>query len=156
MSVRRSPWSLEVPLTWVILFPRNGFTTLNLSTGFTNSSLYTGEIEYIDLATTESYWILPLACKYILSYLKLMSQGSYALQLLRCKVHRLQFRQDLLHLPLLTLEQLSLVAQAASSPRYMPRSQAPKLAQGTSKAIIRTVRNFAVRLSGLYSNRRIS
>jgi len=29
--------------------------------GFTNSSLFAGEIEYVDLATTESYWILSLA-----------------------------------------------------------------------------------------------
>ncbi|KAG6886123.1 hypothetical protein C0993_002642 [Termitomyces sp. T159_Od127] len=28
--------------------------------GFVNQSLYTGEIEYLDLAATESYWILPL------------------------------------------------------------------------------------------------
>ncbi|KAG6845013.1 hypothetical protein H0H87_001534 [Tephrocybe sp. NHM501043] len=32
----------------------------SLSFGFVNESLYTGEIEYLDLATTESYWILPL------------------------------------------------------------------------------------------------
>jgi cathepsin D len=44
--------------------------TLNLSIGFTNSSLYAGEIEYVDLATTESYWILSLACKFTLSYVK--------------------------------------------------------------------------------------
>jgi len=31
------------------------------SMGFTNSSLFAGEIEYVDLATTESYWILSLA-----------------------------------------------------------------------------------------------
>ncbi|KAG6841467.1 hypothetical protein C0991_010892 [Blastosporella zonata] len=32
----------------------------SLSFGFVNQSLYTGDIEYLDLATTESYWILPL------------------------------------------------------------------------------------------------
>jgi cathepsin D len=29
--------------------------------GFTNTSLYTGEIDYIDLPTSGSYWILPLS-----------------------------------------------------------------------------------------------
>ncbi|KAG6907899.1 hypothetical protein DXG01_007006 [Tephrocybe rancida] len=32
----------------------------SLDLGFVNQSLYTGDIEYLDLATTESYWILPL------------------------------------------------------------------------------------------------
>ncbi|KAG6861273.1 hypothetical protein C0995_002081 [Termitomyces sp. Mi166 len=32
----------------------------SLSMGFVNESLYTGDIEYLDLAATESYWILPL------------------------------------------------------------------------------------------------
>ncbi|KNZ77400.1 Cathepsin D [Termitomyces sp. J132] len=32
----------------------------SLNMGFVNQSLYAGDIEYLDLATTESYWLLPL------------------------------------------------------------------------------------------------
>ncbi|KAJ6518768.1 aspartic peptidase A1 [Mycena sanguinolenta] len=32
----------------------------SFSMGFTNTSLYTGEIEYINIPTTPSYWILPI------------------------------------------------------------------------------------------------
>lgn len=31
--------------------------------GFVNSSLYTGEIEYMDLVDSGSYWLLSLSCK---------------------------------------------------------------------------------------------
>ncbi len=127
--------------------------TLNLSTGFTNSSLYSGQIEYVDLAATESYWILSLACKFTLSYVKSMSQR---LQLLRCKVHRLPFRQDLPPTLLSTPEQHSLAAQATSSPKYMPRFQAPKQAVGTFRVIIHIVRNAAAQCLLLRANRSIS
>jgi len=32
--------------------------------GFTNSSLYTGDIDYVNMPVQGSYWILPLGCAY--------------------------------------------------------------------------------------------
>lgn len=32
--------------------------------GFTNSSLYKGDIDYVDMPVQGSYWILPLSCGY--------------------------------------------------------------------------------------------
>jgi cathepsin D len=34
----------------------------NLYSGFANSSLYTGDIEYINMPVQGSYWILPVTC----------------------------------------------------------------------------------------------
>lgn len=42
----------------------SNYRGLNRCLGYTNTSLYTGDIEYITMPTKGSYWILPLVCQY--------------------------------------------------------------------------------------------
>lgn len=41
---------------------------IHLPTGFTNSSLYTGDIDYVDLPVQGSYWILPITSTFTPSF----------------------------------------------------------------------------------------
>lgn len=58
----RKSWSLVDRLTWVSV--RDGQFGLILigKLGFTNSSLYHGDIDYVALPTRATYWILSLSC----------------------------------------------------------------------------------------------
>jgi cathepsin D len=59
-----SSLSLEESLIWVRgVSHRETSTQTNLLLGYTNSSLYTGSIDYIDIPGTPSYWYIPLTCK---------------------------------------------------------------------------------------------
>lgn len=56
--------SPEESLTWVRDVPHcESSTQTNLFLGYTNSSLYSGSIDYIDIPGTPSYWYIPLTCK---------------------------------------------------------------------------------------------
>ena len=46
------------------LFLRISGTFTDLFQGYTNSSLYTGSIEYIDIPNEPSYWYIPLTCAF--------------------------------------------------------------------------------------------
>ena len=46
------------------LFLRISGAFTDLFQGYTNSSLYTGSIEYIDIPNEPSYWYIPLTCTF--------------------------------------------------------------------------------------------
>jgi hypothetical protein len=61
------PKSLEALSLWVFqdcsyrLVPSHQY---QFTIGFTNSSLYTGDIDYVNMPVQGSYWILPMSCSY--------------------------------------------------------------------------------------------
>jgi len=63
MPATHSRLSLEECSTWVrAALLHHQIPTQTMFSGYTNSSLYTGSIEYIDIPGTPSYWYLPLDC----------------------------------------------------------------------------------------------
>ena len=58
--------SREERLRWVSPFRDMGAMSLaDVFTGFVNSSLYTGSIDYQSLATTPNYWLLSISCMFM-------------------------------------------------------------------------------------------
>ena len=59
-------WSLEGASPWACDFGALAEPLYNFNIpGFVNSSLYTGDIDFVDIpAGAESYWILPVTCSY--------------------------------------------------------------------------------------------
>ena len=51
------------------LFSQISGTFTDLFQGYTNRSLYTGPIEYIDILDEPSYWYIPFTCMFSLIHL---------------------------------------------------------------------------------------
>ena len=77
ISIRRTPnlKNLEVHSLWVRRKKKPTFYSILLqelkyfffkkkTSGFANTSLFTGDIDYVDMPVEGSYWILAITCMY--------------------------------------------------------------------------------------------